>query len=196
MRRAIRGLGSGIWDRKSGCQEGDGDGKLCWLGLVRVGSQVWLRYRYIRANARNPRLLLHTIFWQWGAICVNADRNALEAGHSGEKLIVLPGCMERLVGRCNWPDLLGPAGTSKLGIVGFENSRASAGECGRVVVGGGGAGERAPWWFRRSLELSNWYTMVTFSGQPSPTNEIKQTRPADGQQPQQSERGKREGSWS
>lgn len=70
------------------CEEGDGYGELRRLGSVECGAQLGLRHGNVRVDSRNPRLLLDAVFRKRRPICVDADRNTLEAGHFAGRLIV------------------------------------------------------------------------------------------------------------
>ncbi len=63
------------------CQQSDGDSKLGRLVFRSVGIQLRLWDGYISADAREARLSLHAMFGKRSTICVDADCDALEAGH-------------------------------------------------------------------------------------------------------------------
>lgn len=56
-----------------------------------LGVQLRLWDRDVRADAREPRLFLHAIFWERGRVGMNANGDALEAGHREYRLGVALG---------------------------------------------------------------------------------------------------------
>jgi hypothetical protein len=81
MRIILRRFRSCVRDRMAGGQEGYRNGELGSLVLGRVRVQLGLGNGYVVADARDTRLSLHAVLGQRGTICVDADRDTLEAGH-------------------------------------------------------------------------------------------------------------------
>lgn len=75
------GLGCRVGDGMTRRQERNGDGETSRLMLSRLGVQLGLRHRYVGADARDARLFLHAMLMKRGSVSMDADGDALEAGH-------------------------------------------------------------------------------------------------------------------
>lgn len=80
--RAVGGrLRGGIRDGVTRSEQRDGYGELGGLMLGGVGVQLRLGHGYVGADARETGLLLHAILGYRGRVGMDADGDALKAGH-------------------------------------------------------------------------------------------------------------------